>query len=100
MPADSDNRDRMSALRRLVQLFGAWRQHRAARRNHWRSFTSLSDRTLADIGVRRADVHAAVVGAMSLGRHPPTEVPPEATICRLPGRPRLRVVADDLGAAA
>ena len=101
MPADNRNDGSMSALRRLLEKFAAWRRRRAARRRaHLHGFMAMSDRALADIGVRRAHVHGALVGAMALGRDATTETPPEATICRLPGRPTLRLVSDDLDAAA
>ena len=100
MPADHDRTHRpMSALARLVPTYRAWRQRRIARRH---SFMGLSNRMLADIGVRRADVYGAMVGAMPLvrsvarleGAHP------DAAIYALP-RPRApKVAANDLSAAA
>jgi uncharacterized protein YjiS (DUF1127 family) len=93
----------MSALRRLARALGAWRQNRAARRGaKAHSFMGLSDRALADIGVRRADVVGALVGAMPLRRTAATaaESPHHAQIYELARRPPLTVVADDLGAAA
>ncbi|HEU0224365.1 MAG TPA: DUF1127 domain-containing protein [Steroidobacteraceae bacterium] len=58
MPADSSG-----PIKALKRLLGAWRQRRAARRRaHVREFMHMSDRMLADIGVRRADVHAAMSG--------------------------------------
>jgi uncharacterized protein YjiS (DUF1127 family) len=62
MPADSKRFDWMSAVARLLS---AWRQWRAARRRvRLHEFVHMSDRMLADIGVRRADVHAAMSGLM------------------------------------
>ena len=44
-------------------MLGAWQRRRAARRRaQLRGFMHMSDRMLADIGVRRADVHAAISG--------------------------------------
>jgi uncharacterized protein YjiS (DUF1127 family) len=101
MPADG-NHGSIGALTRLARELSAWRQRRARRRRtHWRSFMDLSDRTLADIGLHRADVHAAMVGAMPLRRRSTDhDQPLEAAICRLPKRPSLPVVSNDLGAAA
>jgi uncharacterized protein YjiS (DUF1127 family) len=63
MPADSKRRDWISAMMRLV---GAWRPWRPARRRvPMHEFTHMSDRMLADIGVRRADIHAALSGLVS-----------------------------------
>ena len=62
MPAN-DQRRPMSAMMRLRRWFTSWRERRAARRRaQLRGFMSMSDRMLADIGVRRADVHAALSG--------------------------------------
>jgi hypothetical protein len=47
---------------------------------------ALSDCALADIGLRRADVFAAMVGVIPLGRR-------KAAICRLPCRPGPRTIA-------
>jgi uncharacterized protein YjiS (DUF1127 family) len=92
-----------SALRRLARALVAWRQDRAARRRaRLCSFTGLSDRALADIGLRRADVHGALIGAMPLRRGGTADVGPPgcAQVHELPRRPKLKVVASDLGAAA
>jgi uncharacterized protein YjiS (DUF1127 family) len=89
------------ALRRLARALGAWRQERAARRRaKAHGFMGLSDRALADIGVRRADVVGALVGALPLRRSAATAVePPRNTqIYELP-RPRV-VAATDLSTAA
>jgi uncharacterized protein YjiS (DUF1127 family) len=96
------NHGSMSALKRLARALGAWRRDRAARRRaRLHSFTGLSDRALADIGVRRADVVGALVGAMPLRGAPSAAEPPcDARICALPRRPALTLVADDLDAAA
>jgi uncharacterized protein YjiS (DUF1127 family) len=51
-------------MRRLIRMLGAWRR----RRSHLRHFMTLSDRTLADIGLRRADVHAAMMGRRAAWR--------------------------------
>ena len=63
MPANKQDRGLMAAMGRLLGLLDAWRRRRAARRRaHLHDFIGMSDRTLADIGVRRADVHAAISG--------------------------------------
>jgi uncharacterized protein YjiS (DUF1127 family) len=60
MPALSKGFDWMSVLTRLL---GAGRRRRARRhRAALHDLTHMSDRMLADIGVRRADVHAAMSG--------------------------------------
>ena len=67
MPANSGRGGRTSAMKRLLS---AWRRRRAARRRaHLHEFMNMSDRMLADIGVRRADVHAALSGLV-----PPTDI--------------------------
>ena len=96
MPAETSNRGLMKAMSRL---FGAWRQRRARRRIPSNSFMSLSDRALADIGVRRADVYGAMIGVAPL-RQSGLDHVPEAAIHELPRRPRLTIVANDLDAAA
>jgi uncharacterized protein YjiS (DUF1127 family) len=88
MPAHRKRFDWMSAL---VRLFGATRLRRAPRRGAGlHHFMHMSDRMLADIGVRRADVHAAMSGLM-----PPQHIarttggaPWTAQIHRLRTRPR------------
>jgi uncharacterized protein YjiS (DUF1127 family) len=62
MPADSKRFDWMSALVRLLSAGRHWRPPR--RRAGLHDFIHMSDRMLADIGVRRADVHAAMSGLM------------------------------------
>ena len=65
MPANDQRHDRMSAMMPLLRMLAAWRQRRATRRGvRLHGFTNMSDRMLADIGVRRADVHAAISGMM------------------------------------
>jgi uncharacterized protein YjiS (DUF1127 family) len=89
----------MSALRRLVASFRAWRGRRVAARH---SFMVLSDRMLADIGVRRADVVGAAAGAVPLARTaaPLEAAPADANVCRLRRRPALTVVPNEFSAAA
>jgi uncharacterized protein YjiS (DUF1127 family) len=60
MPAHSKRFDWISALRRLLGR----RRSAPQRRAGLHDLTYLSDRMLADIGVRRADVHAALSGLM------------------------------------
>jgi uncharacterized protein YjiS (DUF1127 family) len=102
MRGDGD-RGLMSALRRLARALGAWRQDRAARRRaKAHGFMGLSDRALADIGVRRADVVGAAIGAMPLRQSAATAAPSprDAQLYEPPRRPTLTVVTNDLGAAA
>jgi uncharacterized protein YjiS (DUF1127 family) len=89
----------ITALRRLGRALNDWRQRRANRRRaQVAGFMALSDRTLADIGLRRADVHAAMIGVAPLGRRATMQAP-AAAICQLSGvRPTL--VAQDLSNAA
>ena len=103
MPADNRNHGAMSAPLRLLRLLNAWRQRRSERRRaRMHSFMGMSDRALADIGVRRADVYGALIGAMPLTQAAvtPDGSPSGATIRQLPRRPTLRVVPNDLSAAA
>lgn len=90
----------------LRRLLGAWRQRRAARRRaHLAEFVHLSDRMLADIGVRRADLHAAMSGlvpAAQIGRSRDAR-PWTAEIHRLRptcGEAAEALPAKDLSAAA
>jgi uncharacterized protein YjiS (DUF1127 family) len=64
MPAKSQEQGSMTALMRLPRTIASWRQRRAARRRGLHGLMHMSDRMLADIGVRRADVHAAISGMM------------------------------------
>jgi uncharacterized protein YjiS (DUF1127 family) len=101
MPADNHDRGPIDALRRLALLLNLWGRRRARRRARLNSFMDLSDRALADIGVRRTDVQGAMIGAVPLRRRPIDYVQfSEAAVCRLPERPKLAVVSNDLGAAA
>jgi uncharacterized protein YjiS (DUF1127 family) len=59
MPADS-KRKWMSVITRLLGAGRSWRATR--RRTDLHAFMHMSDRMLADIGVRRADIHAALSG--------------------------------------
>ena len=104
MPADSGHCGRINAMERLLS---AWRQWRAARRRaRLHELVNMSDRMLADIGVRRADVHAAMSGLMAPQHIARTRggAPWTAQIQRL--RPRCHEPAEacaaheDLGAAA
>lgn len=89
----------VSTLTRLVASFRAWRQRRVAARY---SFMILSDRMLADIGVHRADVLGAAVGAVPLARTvaPLEGAPAGAKVCQLPRCRALTVVPNELSAAA
>jgi uncharacterized protein YjiS (DUF1127 family) len=99
MPADKAS---SGPIKAMIRLFSVWRQRRAARRRApFNSFMSLSDLALADIGVRRADVHGAMLGAAPLRQSATALEPaPDSAICQLPQRPRLTVVSNDLDAAA
>ena len=103
MPADSNRYRRINAMQRLLS---AWRQWRAARRRaHLHDFMHMSDRMLADIGVRRADIHAALSGlvpaqhiARTHGGAPWTA--PVHKLCPQCREPGEAFAATDLGAAA
>ncbi|MGH6947166.1 MAG: hypothetical protein ACREDZ_07535 [Kiloniellales bacterium] len=100
MPADNRDHGAMSMPLRLLK---AWRQRRSERRRtRMHSFMGMSDRALADIGVRRADVYGALIGAVPLAQAAvaPDDAPSGATIRRLPPRPTLTIVPNDLDAAA
>jgi Domain of unknown function (DUF1127) len=64
---------------------------------------ALSDRILADIGLRRADVYGAMIGVVPLGRRASVPAPAAATCqmsgCQMSGA-RLTLVANGLGDAA
>jgi uncharacterized protein YjiS (DUF1127 family) len=100
MPADDGHRGRINAIERLLS---AWRQWRAARRRaRLHELVHMSDRMLADIGVRRADVHAAMSGLV-----PPQHLartrggtPWTAQVYTLHPQSRRRSNAADLDAAA
>ena len=63
MPANNQAHGPMAAMARLLGMVTSWRRRRAARRRaQLHGFMHMSDRMLADIGVRRADVHAAISG--------------------------------------
>ena len=67
MPAYDHEYGPMTAMARLLRMVMGWRRRRAAkRRAQLHGFMLMSDRMLADIGVRRADVHAAVSGLMPI----------------------------------
>jgi uncharacterized protein YjiS (DUF1127 family) len=95
----------MAALMRLRRMIGSWRQRRVARRRALHGFMHMSDRMLADIGVRRADVHAAMSGMMPVEHIVRTNggVPWTAQVHALHPRhcPQSeRFAANDLSAAA
>ena len=102
MPANGQRHGWMSAMIPLLRGVAKWRQRRAARcgaRLH--GFMHMSDRMLADIGVRRADVHAAMSGMMPVEHIARTQggQPWTAEIYPLRRRPEV-VAANDLSAAA
>jgi uncharacterized protein YjiS (DUF1127 family) len=71
----------MVLTNRLMRAFGAWRQRRDTRRRGVHGLVGLSERILADIDLRRADVHAAMMGVAPLGRRT-TDAAPQGSACR------------------
>jgi uncharacterized protein YjiS (DUF1127 family) len=51
----------MTSIKSISEKFGAWRRYREA----VRELSSLSDRELADIGIRRGDIHFVVSNALA-----------------------------------
>ena len=51
----------MNSLKSITDKFSAWRRYREA----VRELSSLSDRDLADIGIRRGDIHFVVANALA-----------------------------------
>jgi uncharacterized protein YjiS (DUF1127 family) len=51
----------MTSLKGFTDKFTAWRRYRDA----VRELSALSDRDLADIGIRRGDIHFVVANALS-----------------------------------
>jgi uncharacterized protein YjiS (DUF1127 family) len=106
MPANKQEHGSMSALGRLLRMLNAWRGRRAARRRaQLHGFMHMSDRMLADIGVRRADVHAAISGMVPVEHIARTHGGSPWTAQIQPLRAHLRqqseaFAANDLGAAA
>jgi uncharacterized protein YjiS (DUF1127 family) len=93
----------MSALAAPFRLIAKWRQCRAARLDvRLHGFTHMSDRMLADIGVRRADVHAAMSGMMPVEHLARTRGgrPWTAEVHPLRRASSKAVAANDLSAAA
>jgi uncharacterized protein YjiS (DUF1127 family) len=93
----------MSALAAPFRLIAKWRQLRAARLDvRLHGFTHMSDRMLADIGVRRADVHAAMSGMMPVEHLARTRGgrPWTAEVHPLRRASSKAVAANDLSAAA
>ena len=87
------------AMRRLMRAINTWRQVRVRRRRaKIHRFMALSDRILADIGLRRADVNAAMIGVVPLGRRATLHAP--AGAIRQVSTERLALVANDLSEAA
>jgi uncharacterized protein YjiS (DUF1127 family) len=86
----------------LLRSIAQWRQRRAAQRcARLHGFTHMSDRMLADIGVRRADVHAAMNGMMPVEHIARTQGGrPWTAEIRPLRRPAEVIAANDLSAAA
>ena len=51
----------MTSLKSLSEKLGAWRRYREA----VRELSALSDRDLADIGIRRGDINFVVSNALA-----------------------------------
>ena len=51
----------MTSLKSIADKFAAWRRYREA----VRELSALSDRELADIGIRRGDIHFVVANALA-----------------------------------
>jgi uncharacterized protein YjiS (DUF1127 family) len=106
MPANDQKHGLQTTLTRLLRRVTGWRRRRAARRHaQLHGLMHMSDRMLADIGVRRADVHAAINGLMPVEHIARTRggSPWTAQIHALRPQARERSEAndtDDLGAAA
>jgi uncharacterized protein YjiS (DUF1127 family) len=106
MPANDQRQGPMRAMMRLLRLLTSWRERRAARRRaQLHCFMHMSDRMLADIGVRRADVHAAISGMVPVEHIARTHgaAPWTAPVHALRPQARQRseaFAANDLGAAA
>jgi uncharacterized protein YjiS (DUF1127 family) len=100
MPAHSKHRNWLSMITRLLGM-GRCRQS-PRRRAGLHDFMHMSDRMLADIGVRRADVHAAMSGLMPPQHIARTRggVPWTAQIHTLRPQSHRRSNAADLDAAA
>jgi uncharacterized protein YjiS (DUF1127 family) len=93
----------LGPLRRLARALRAWRQGRTVPRGaNLHGFVVLSDRALADIGVRRADVQAAMSGMMPLEHIARTRgsSPWTAQVHALHRAPSEILAANDLSAAA
>jgi uncharacterized protein YjiS (DUF1127 family) len=67
MPANEQSRGLRAAVMRLLRTLTGWARRRGARsRAPLDGFMHMSDRMLADIGVRRADLHAAISGVVPM----------------------------------
>ena len=100
MPANDQRHGWMRALAPLLSIIAKWRQRRSARRGaRLHGFMQMSDRMLADIGVRRADVHAAMSGMMPVEHMARTRGGRPWTAQIHPLR-RESLAANDLSAAA
>jgi uncharacterized protein YjiS (DUF1127 family) len=92
-----------SPLARLMRALRTWSESRARRRNtQLYGFMILTDRALADIGVRRADVHAVMSGMMPVEHIARTHGgdPWTAQVQPLRRPPAETLAANDLSAAA
>lgn len=106
MPANDQEHGARGALSRLLRMVASWRQRPAARRRaQLHAFMHMNDRMLADIGVRRADVHAALSGLVPVQHIARTHRETPWTAPVHPWRPQSRqpseaFAATDLSAAA
>jgi uncharacterized protein YjiS (DUF1127 family) len=93
----------LSTLRRLVSALRAGHQRWAGRRNaRLHGFMVLSDHTLADIGVCRANLHAAMSGVIPIEHIASAHGDRRwtAPIQQLRHRPGAASAANDLSVAA
>jgi uncharacterized protein YjiS (DUF1127 family) len=100
MPANDQRHGWMSAMTSLLRLIAKWRQRRRGAQLH--GFMHMSDRMLADIGVRRADVQAAMSGLMPVEHIARTHGGRlwTAQVHQLRRAPSEALAANDLSAAA
>jgi uncharacterized protein YjiS (DUF1127 family) len=93
----------LGLLTRMARALRAWSRDRTVRRGaSFHGFTALSDRALADIGVRRADMHAAMTGMLPVEHIARTHAssPWTAQVHALQRAPSEALAPDDLSAAA
>ena len=104
MPAREQSRG-ARAVMRLLRTFTSWRRRRTVRRRaQLHGLVHMSDRMLADIGVRRADLHAAISGLVPMEQiariHGGAPWSAQVHELRPPAGGRDASVAEDLDVAA